>query len=85
MTHNYKENKDFGFYSRTNSNCTACKEKCTVDANCGAIRCGGSEDPDPSNSDSSPGCLWWKKGVCLDDYWIYSKLDFRYGYTCYKG
>ena len=85
MLRNYEENKDYGFYSRNNSNCSECQHNCSLDQQCGAVRCDGTKDPEPSPSHFSPGCLWWRKGACLDDYWIYSKLDYKYGYTCYKG
>ena len=49
------------------------------------MRCGGHKAPETPDSNASPGCLWWRKGACVDDYWVYDKMDDEYGYTCYKG
>ena len=80
----YKNASDYGFYSRNDSNCSLCQMKCSLKKNCGAVRCGGLKAPETPNSDSSPGCLWWRTDVCVDDYWVYDQKDYEYGYTCYK-
>ena len=50
-----KENVDWGYYSRTNGNCSICRSECQNDTKCGGFECG----------DDSGYCSWWKKGSCL--------------------
>ena len=50
----YVEHEDWGYYSRTNGNCTLCQDKCNHDRNCGGVECGGIYDY----------CGWWKEGSC---------------------
>ena len=58
-----------------------CKEKCNNDPECGAIECGGDKDHST--------CAWWKFDKCTDknspDFFTYTKEQYHYGYTCYKG
>ena len=51
----YTENIDFGYYSKTNGDCTFCQLKCNDDDNCGAVECGDGY------------CTWWKTGKCNTD------------------
>ena len=77
----YELDKDYGFYSENDSNCTMCKEKCNKDPECGAIECGGDKDHST--------CAWWKFDKCTDknspDFFTYTPEQYHYGYTCYKG
>ena len=51
---NYKKDEDWGYYSRTNGDCSFCQDKCTKDATCGGVECGGNVNY----------CSWWKIGKC---------------------
>ena len=51
----YTENRDYGYYSRSNGDCNFCRNKCNVDGNCGAVECGKRY------------CTWWKVGKCTTD------------------
>lgn len=50
-----EQGKDWGYYTRRNSNCKSCKEKCSNDSNCGGVECGGT----------GSYCSWWKHGLCI--------------------
>ena len=76
----YEEGKDFGVYIKNNSDCIACQKKCENDANCAAVACGSVK----SWRDYSGDCIWWRTGLCIDDYDVYFS-DMERGYTCYKG
>ena len=52
---NYEKDDDWGYYSRTNSDCTFCKDKCNNDTHCGGVECGGGVSY----------CSWWKRGRCV--------------------
>ena len=54
---NYNEGVDWGYYSRNNSDCVFCHEKCKTDLNCGAVECGGNINY----------CSWWKIGKCVTE------------------
>ena len=77
----YEFDKDYGYYSENDSNCTMCKEKCNNDPECGAIECGGDKD--------HTICAWWKFDKCTDknspEYFTYTLEQYHHGYTCYKG
>ena len=49
----YQECTDWGYYSKTNGDCSVCKDDCNKDPNCGAIECGGGY------------CSWWKIDKCM--------------------
>ena len=75
----YELNKDYGFYSKNDSNCILCQIKCNNDPECGAMECGGDKDL----------CAWWKFDKCTDKnspgFFNYTLEQYHYGYTCYKG
>ena len=48
----YEENTDWGYYSRTNGDCSSCQDQCSMDKKCGAVECGEYY------------CSWWKVGKC---------------------
>ena len=48
----YEENKDWGYYSKTDGDCFTCQDSCNKDDNCGSVECG--EDY----------CSWWKDQTC---------------------
>ena len=48
----YVEGLDWGYYSKSNGDCSICKQRCSHDINCGSIECGNNY------------CSWWKKGKC---------------------
>jgi len=49
------EDDDWGYYSETDGDCTACKSRCENDPNCWAIECDAGY------------CSWWKNGSCTRD------------------
>ena len=51
-----KEGLDWGYYTKDNSDCKLCKEKCSNDDNCGAVECGGTISY----------CSWWRRGICVN-------------------
>ena len=48
------ENKDYGYYSFKNGNCSYCTDRCNANSTCEAVSCGKSL------------CTWWKNGKCVD-------------------
>ena len=75
----YKLNKDYGFYTKNDSNCILCQLKCGNEPECGAMECDGDKDH----------CTWWKFDKCTDKkspgFFNYTLEQYHYGYTCYKG
>ena len=80
----YELDKDYGFFSKDNSNCTICHDNCSQDPDCGAVECGGDTDDAPYHH-----CAWWKLNKCTDKnspgFFSYEPNEYHYGYTCYKG
>ena len=77
---NENENIDFGFYSKNDSNCSICRDKCSSDNRCGAYECGGTNNI----------CAWWAVGQCTargsPSFFEYNKTtSIMYGVTCWKG
>ena len=66
---NYDKNTDWGYYSKTNGDCTVCKDRCGNDTKCGAVECGGKY------------CTWWKIGKCISEN---ERNPSRTYYTCQK-
>ena len=68
---NYHADEDWGYYSKSDDECSMCKEHCTDDENCGAVECGDGY------------CSWWKSGVCTEgddkDYPNFNGLICRKG------
>ena len=69
---NDTKDEDWGYYSKTNNNCTFCTNKCDNDANCAGVECGS-----PKNY-----CSWWKQGKCVTEAEL-TKEDYSYK-TCIK-
>ena len=51
----YLEGLDWGYYSKSNGDCSTCKQHCSDDINCDSIECGNNY------------CSWWKKGKCTSE------------------
>ena len=85
LNSHYELDQDYGFYSKIDSNCSMCKEKCNNDPECGAVECGGDID----DYYGVPICAWWKFDKCTDKnspgFFTYTPEQYHYGYTCYKG
>ena len=68
----YEKYVDWDYYSKTNGDCTSCKNLCNLDLNCGGVECGGG------------WCSWWKVGSCPIE--VQHKPVRRFtGSTCTKG
>ena len=50
-----EKDEDWGYYSKNNSDCAFCQDKCINDTNCGGVECGGKINY----------CSWWKQGRCV--------------------
>ena len=68
----YVENEDWGYYSKNNSDCNFCQQKCEMDDNCSGVECGGRIDY----------CSWWKIGKCITE--REKDVDVHYHVTCTK-
>ena len=68
----YKENEDFGYYSKNQSDCNFCQDKCDKDPNCSGVECGGK----------LWYCSWWALGKCVTSAQKY--LDDNIHTTCTK-
>ena len=52
----YEQYIDWGYYSKTNGDCTYCKGLCTDDIDCGGVEC--------KLNTKNHHCIWWKVGKC---------------------
>ena len=68
----YEKDEDWGYYSRMNSDCTFCQDKCNNDTNCAGVECGGRISY----------CSWWKQGRCVTE--DEQKYDNQMHLTCIK-
>ena len=64
---------DYGSYN-TSGGCSACKDKCRNDVNCGGVECGGKR--------WWQKCNWWKHGFCGTS--DLQTIDVTGQYTCMK-
>ena len=63
----YIEDEDWGYYSKNNSNCQFCQNKCDDDPNCSGVECGGK----------IRYCSWWTLTKCVTAHEKHSKNHYH--------